>query len=86
MKNWKREMWSGIQYVYRDRFLRGLATLSVTITLMYSIILATQIFLYEMFFSWMLLHLVFSSPLQRSAALWGARLLLICVRDGVQNN
>ncbi|SDD08285.1 Predicted arabinose efflux permease, MFS family [Paenibacillus sp. CF095] len=44
MKNWKREMWSGIQYVYHDRFLRGLAILSVTITLMYSIILATQIF------------------------------------------
>ncbi|WP_405155375.1 MFS transporter [Paenibacillus sp. FSL K6-0108] len=44
MKNWKQEMWSGIQYVYHDRFLRGLAILSVTITLMYSIILATQIF------------------------------------------
>ncbi|WKL00076.1 hypothetical protein Q0F98_22945 [Paenibacillus amylolyticus] len=69
MKNWKREMWSGIQYVYHDRFLRGLAILSVTITLMYSIILSTQIFLYEMCFSWMLLHSVFSSPLQPSAAL-----------------
>lgn len=86
MKNWKREMWSGIRYVYHDRFLRGLAILSVTITLMYSIILSTQIFLYAMCFSWMLLHSVFSSPLQQSVASWGARLLLICVRDGVQNN
>jgi MFS family permease len=44
MKNWKREMWSGIQYVFQDRFLRGLAILSVTITLMFSMILVTQIF------------------------------------------
>jgi len=44
MKNWKREMWSGIQYVVQDRFLRGLAVLSVTITLMFSMILVTQIF------------------------------------------
>lgn len=44
MKNWRREMWSGIQYVFQDRFLRGLAILSVTITLMFSMILVTQIF------------------------------------------
>ncbi|CAI6081502.1 Enterobactin exporter EntS [Paenibacillus sp. JJ-100] len=44
MHNWKREMWSGIQYVFQDRFLRGLAILSVTITLMFSMILVTQIF------------------------------------------
>ncbi|MBB6023378.1 MFS family permease [Paenibacillus sp. JGP012] len=44
MKNWKREMWLGIRYVFQDQFLRGLAILSVTITLMFSMILVTQIF------------------------------------------
>lgn len=44
MKDWKREMWLGIRYVFQDQFLRGLAILSVTITLMFSMILVTQIF------------------------------------------
>ncbi|PYE47209.1 MFS transporter [Paenibacillus barcinonensis] len=44
MKNWKREMWLGIRYIFQDQFLRGLAILSVTITLMFSMILVTQIF------------------------------------------
>lgn len=44
LKNWKKEMWLGIRYVFQDRFLRGLAILSVTITLMFSMILVTQIF------------------------------------------
>ncbi|WP_427181370.1 MFS transporter [Paenibacillus sp. TC-CSREp1] len=44
LKNWKKEMWLGIRYVFQDQFLRGLAILSVTITLMFSMILVTQIF------------------------------------------
>ncbi|WP_339276274.1 MFS transporter [Paenibacillus sp. FSL W8-0426] len=44
MTNWRRELGEGIRYVIQDRFLRGLALLSVTVTLMYAVILSTQIF------------------------------------------
>ncbi len=44
MRNWKKDIWAGIEYVRNDAYLKMLAWLSAVITLMYSVVLSTQVF------------------------------------------